>query len=172
MLVPDTLLQQQNSSVVDKATPSVGVKPRRCRLTKKIDHSSQNIQLKSNVKKNDPFWLKSLMIFSKGSSVFCGLSVAVAFVMYGMTVYAPKIWTNKYHHLQELQKQERQFTFTDEILKNQLAESAKQSNSGLVNPDPTKPPLFLPETTPKTIELNQSPEPKPKEIEKISPIAY
>ncbi|BAQ64724.1 cell division protein FtsL [Geminocystis sp. NIES-3709] len=112
------------------------------------------------------------MILGHGSSALCYLSVVIAFVMYGITVYAPKLWTTKYHELQDLQKQERQFSFTDEIIKNQLAESAKQSGSGLVNPDSSQPPIFLPDTTPKPIQLETSPSSEPKQIEKISPIAY
>jgi len=126
----------------------------------------------SQINKNKPFWLKSMMVMENASSLLCYVSVAIALVMYGMTVYAPKQWTEKYHQLQDLQKQERQFSFTDEIIKNQLAESASESGSGLVNPDPTKPPIFLPNITHKSIVLKSSNIPEPKQIDKISPIAY
>ncbi|MGI0482318.1 hypothetical protein ACN4EE_16230 [Geminocystis sp. CENA526] len=177
MLVHDNLPRRQNNADVQKKE---SINPRKLTSTKNRRRYSSSTVVDSRLaekiadvkKKNKPFWLQSLMVLGHGSSTFCYLSVAIAFVMYGMTVYAPKQWTNKYNKLQELQKQERQFSFTEEIIKNQLAESAKQSGSGLINPDPTQPPIFLPEITPKTVELNKSDTVEPKQIEKISPIAY
>ena len=93
-----------------------------------------------------PLWLKGLIFLNHSSSLVCYASVTVALVMYGMTVYAPKLWTQKYSQLQELQKKERQFTFTDEMLKDELAQSATQSGSGFVKPSPDKQPIFLPNT--------------------------
>jgi hypothetical protein len=138
---------------------------------RRIDLPSNN-ELSKLRYQNRPFWLKSLIVLSNGSSLVCYLSVAIAFVMYSMTVHAPKLWTQKYEQLQNLQKQERQFSFTDEIVKNQLGESAKKSGSGLINPDPTQMPIFLPDSNPKPIELKLSNTPTPRQIEKISPIAY
>lgn len=178
MLVQDNLPRQQSNVDVQKKE---SISSRKLISTGKLSsrkYSSRvvNSRLEEKIsnleKKNKPFWLQSLMVLGHCSSAFCYLSVAMAFVMYGMTVYAPKQWTNKYHQLQELQKQERQFSFTEEIIKNQLAESAQQSGSGLVNPDPTQPPIFLPDTTPKSIELDKSESIEPKQIQKISPIAY
>jgi hypothetical protein len=177
MLVHDNLPRRQNNADVQKKE---AINPRK--LTSTTSHrkySSSRVvdsrlaeKIADVKKKNKPFWLQSLMVLGHGSSTFCYLSVAIAFVMYGMTVYAPKQWTDKYHKLQELQKQERQFSFTEEIIKNQLAESAKQSGSGLINPDPTQPPIFLPEMSPKPVELDKSDLVEPKQVDKISPIAY
>lgn len=178
MLVQDNLLHEQSNvdipkkeSISSRQLTSTAKLSRRkyssrvvnSRLEEKISHLEQ---------KNKPFWLQSLIVLGHGSSLLCYGSVAIAFVMYGITVYAPKQWTSKYHQLQELQKQERQFSFTEEIIKNQLAESAQQSGSGLVNPDPNQPPIFLPDMTPKPINLDKSESVEPKQIEKISPIAY
>jgi uncharacterized protein YejL (UPF0352 family) len=178
MLVHDHLPRRQSNFDVQKKE---SVSSRKLTSTAKFSrrkYSSRvvNSRLEEKIsnleKKNKPFWLQSLMVLGYGSSAFCYLSVAIAFVMYGITVYAPKQWTNKYHQLQELQKQERQFSFTEEIIKNQLAESAQQLGSGLVNPDPTQPPIFLPNVTPKPIELDKSESVEPKQIKKIAPIAY
>jgi hypothetical protein len=176
MLLNDTLTRRQKNSPVTKTKPipQKNFAPNKKRLRNQsvsgrlIDSSGQN-ELSH---KNRPLWLKSMIIFGHGSSLMCYVSVAITFVMYSMTVYAPKLWTQKYEELQNLQKQERQFSFTDEIIKNQLGESAKKSGSGLVNPDPTQPPIFLPDSNPKPIELEPSHSATPKEIEKISPIAY
>ncbi|RMD68484.1 MAG: hypothetical protein D6822_06920 [Cyanobacteria bacterium J149] len=119
-----------------------------------------------------PLWLKSFIVLNHFSSVICGLSVGTALVMYGMTVYAPKQWTNKYHQLQNLQKQERQFTFTDEVLKDTLAESAQQQGSGFVNPDQSKPPIFLPETNATAITQKSINPVKIKKVNPIYPVAY
>lgn len=179
MLVNDNLPRQQSKFSVTKTrsipqTDST-IKKKRLRSksvsTRQID-STDNNGVSSISYKNRPLWLKSLILFGHSSSFVCYVSVAIAFVMYGMTAYAPKSWTQKYEELQNLQKQERQFSFTDEIIKNQLGESAKTSGSGLVNPDPTQPPIFLPDSNPKSIELKPSNSAIPKQIEKISPIAY
>lgn len=176
MLLNDTLTRRQKNSPVTKTKPlpqrDFAANKKRLRNQsvsgRLIDSSAQN----EISYKNRPLWLKSMIIFGHSSSLMCYFSVAIAFVMYSMTVYAPKLWTQKYEELQNLQKQERQFSFTDEIIKNQLAESAKKSGSGLVNPDPTQPPIFLPDSNPKPIELKPSNSATPKQIEKISPIAY
>ncbi|MTF38645.1 hypothetical protein [Cyanobacterium aponinum] len=119
-----------------------------------------------------PLWLKSFIVLNHFSSIICGLSVGTALVIYGMTVYAPKQWTNKYHQLQNLQKQERQFTFTDEVLKDTLAESAQQQGSGFVNPDQSKPPIFLPETNATAITPKSINPVKIKKVKPIYPVAY
>lgn len=173
MLVNDILPRQQNKSPVTKTKPlpqkNFTSKKRLRNQSVSVRRVDSSAQISYN---NRPLWLKSMIIFGHSSSLVCYLSVAIAFVMYGMTVYAPKLWTQKYEELQNLQKQERQFSFTDEIIKNQLAESAKKSGSGLVNPDPNQPPIFLPDSNPKPIELKSSNSAIPKQIEKISPIAY
>lgn len=179
MLVHDKL-PRQPSNLQENKTESISSRSisTKAKLSRRKYLASQRIKLRQEEKipplpkKHKPFWLQSLMVLGNGSSVICYMSVIIAFVMYGMTVYAPKQWTSKYHQLQELQKQERQFSFTEEIIKNQLAESAEQSGSGFVNPDATQPPIFLPEVTPKSIELKKSESVEPKQIEKISPIAY
>ncbi|BAQ62794.1 cell division protein FtsL [Geminocystis sp. NIES-3708] len=178
MLVQDTLSRRQNNSQVTKTKSLTQKDVTSTRKNLRNNHpsggriGSPNNTISQVSHKNRPLWLKSLILFGHGSSLVCYGSVGIAFIIYGMTVYAPKLWTQKYQELQSLQKQERQFSFTDEIIKNQLAESAKKSGSGLVNPDPTQPPIFLPDSTPKPIELEPSNSPIPKQIEKISPIAY
>ena len=119
-----------------------------------------------------PLWLKGLIFLNHSSALVCYASVTVALIVYGMTVYAPKLWTQKYAQLQELQKKERQFTFTGEMLKDELAQSATQSGSGFVKPNPNKQPIFLPNTPTKPIELKASTSVQPQVINSVSPIAY
>ena len=119
-----------------------------------------------------PLWLTILLLTKNVSFLICYVTVGLALTMYGMTVYAPQQWTQKYNQLQQLQKKERQFTFSDEMIKHQLALDANQANSGLVNPDPTQPPIFLPETKVEKIEPISEHKPLPKKINQIYPIAY
>ncbi len=119
-----------------------------------------------------PLWLKSLIVLNHGSAVVCYVSVAVALVMYGMTVYGPKLWTQKYAQLQDLQKKERQFTSADEMFKDDLAKNGTQSGSGFVKPNPEKQPIFLPDTPTQPIELKSSTPVQTLIVTPISPIAY
>lgn len=123
-------------------------------------------------KSEAPLWLKSLILLNHGSTLFCYVSATVALIMYGMTVYAPKLWTQKYVELQDLQKKERQFTSADETLRDELAQSANEGNSGFVNPTESNQPIFLPNKPTKAIELKSSTVAEPKIINPISPIAY
>ncbi len=130
------------------------------------------IAIKQRKSQSLPLWLKILLFTKNISSVVCWFSVALALIMYSMTVYAPELWTQKYNKLRNLQKRERQFTLGDETVKNQLANTASQVDSGFINPDPTKPPIFLPETTVKEINLPEENNSTVKEIKQIYPIAY
>lgn len=119
-----------------------------------------------------PLWLNILTFLGTTST---GLSigvVAVCVTIYGLTVSAPRLWTQKYQNLQDLQKKERQFTFTDEMLKHKLAEEAKRGDSGLVNPDPARPPIFLPKTQTQPVQPLQPTSPEPKTVKPIFPVAY
>jgi len=119
-----------------------------------------------------PLWLKVLTFLGTTSTGLSIAFVAVGVTVYGLTVSAPRLWTQKYQNLQDLQKKERQFTFTDEMLKHKLAEEAKRADSGLVNPDPSKPPIFLPDTQIEPVQPTQPSSPPPKTVKPIFPVAY
>ena len=189
MLVHDTLPKKNTHAVVknksfhqrdfpspskDAIAPRTATQPsplkRHQRRTPNKNNNISSVQPSQSIQY--PLWLKGFIFLNHGSSLLCYLSVAVALVLYGMTVYAPKQWTNKYNQLQHLQKQERQFTFTDEVLKDTLAESAQQAGSGFVNPEQSKPPIFLPKTNPQPITSQPLNPPEIKKVEPISPVAY
>lgn len=134
--------------------------------------ANQTIEAKQHKSRSIPLWLKVLLFAKNTSSVVCWVSVALALIMYSMTVYAPELWTQKYNQLRNLQKRERQFTLGDETIKNQLANTASQANSGFINPDATKLPIFLPETTVKEIDSSPKKNLSVKKIKQIYPIAY
>jgi hypothetical protein len=70
------------------------------------------------------------------SSVPTLLLIIGLLIVYGWTVYTQQRWGKAYSHLEALQKQERQLTATNEVLKNQMAKQAEAPDVGLVLPDP------------------------------------
>ncbi|MGY6529247.1 MAG: hypothetical protein ACXITR_04905 [Cyanobacterium sp.] len=119
-----------------------------------------------------PFWLNFFNFITNTFSGFSIITVIGCFVVYGLTVSAPSEWTKRYRSLQELQKRERQLTFNNEVIKNQLAQEAREANSGLVTPDLSQTPVFLPQTDVKPLDKELPVTSSPKRIEPIFPIAY
>ncbi|ALF52515.1 hypothetical protein ACX27_06115 [Nostoc piscinale CENA21] len=90
-----------------------------------------------------PNWLLRLYTVHRYSSVVTFLLVAVALVVYGWTVYSQERWNQEFRRLQNLQRNERQLTTTNAMLKNKMAEEAEKPSAGLVSPTPDKT-IFLP----------------------------
>ncbi|BAY18230.1 hypothetical protein NIES2109_08060 [Nostoc sp. HK-01] len=90
-----------------------------------------------------PSWLLRLYTVHRYSSVVTFLLVAVALVVYGWTVYSQELWNQEFRRLQNLQRNERQLTTTNAMLKNKMAEDAENPSAGLVSPTPDKT-IFLP----------------------------
>lgn len=90
-----------------------------------------------------PNWLKTLIMMQRSSGIIMFALVTVMLTIYGSTVYTQKLWTKEYRKLDHLQRQERQMTAANEVLKNQLAQEAENPETGLVPPDPAKT-IFLP----------------------------
>ncbi|MBE9209793.1 hypothetical protein IQ244_25530 [Nostoc sp. LEGE 06077] len=90
-----------------------------------------------------PNWLLRLYTVHRYSSVVTFLLVAVALVVYGWTVYSQELWNQEFRRLQNLQRNERQLTTTNAMLKNKMAEDAEKPSAGLVSPTPDKT-IFLP----------------------------
>lgn len=72
----------------------------------------------------------------QGSTLITLLLVVAGLGVYGWTVYTQQRWSDAYQRLENLQKRERQFLTTNEVLKNQMAEQAEAPGVGLVPPDP------------------------------------
>ena len=145
-----------------------------------IDNKHNYINRKNHVSQckvvntafSEPIWLKGLFLLKTSTSIFCWLMITAMFVFYGVTVYAPQLWTTEYKKLKNLQKDERQITSTNEIIKDQLAEQAGKYGTGLVNPDPTKPAIFLGATPKKTLYLDHLTKSPVKQPEVLLPLAY
>jgi hypothetical protein len=77
-------------------------------------------------------WVRSLLFAQRGTAILCFLLVGGMLGVYTLTVYTQQLWTREYRKLEELQRQERQMTAANEVLKNSLADSAKRPESGLL----------------------------------------
>lgn len=80
-----------------------------------------------------PAWLGSL---EKGMKyLFCGVA-GMSLIAYGCMVYTQEQWRINHQQLQKLKNQERQLAITNARIKNQIAQAAEKTQSGLVSPQP------------------------------------
>jgi hypothetical protein len=119
-----------------------------------------------------PTWLLRLYTIHRYSSIVTFLVVAVALVVYGWTVYSQEMWSQEFRRLQNLQRNERQLTTTNAMLKNKMAEEAEKPTTGLVSPTPDRT-IFLPSasSTPSPISTNAKPN-SPKVQPTSLPLGY
>ncbi|MBD2447978.1 hypothetical protein H6G76_12465 [Nostoc sp. FACHB-152] len=108
-----------------------------------------------------PTWLLRLYTIHRYSSIVTFLLVAIALVIYGWTVYSQEMWSQDFRRLQNLQRNERQLTTTNAMLKNKMAEEAEKATTGLVSPTPDRT-IFLP-------SASNTPNPTPTETKPKSP---
>jgi hypothetical protein len=83
-----------------------------------------------------PGWLRSLLAAQLGSKLATFVLIAATLAIYAGTVYTQQMWSRQYRKLENLQRQERQMTAANEVLKNQLAQQAENPDTGLVAPTP------------------------------------
>ncbi len=110
-----------------------------------------------------PLWLRSLVTLQQASSVLAGAVVGITLSVYSLTAYREAAWTQEYATLEQLRTQEQQLRTANEVLKHQIAETAQQDDTGLVERQPLdmiflrpaapRPPV--PSTIPP-LELNRS----------------
>ncbi len=105
--------------------------------------SGQKVEKLSARAQQPPIWLRTLLLLQYSSSVLTACLIAAILTVYALTVYAPQRWSREYKKLMNLQRDERQLTAANESLKNQLAQQAERSDTGLVNSNPTNA-IFLP----------------------------
>lgn len=82
-----------------------------------------------------PFWLRSLVKAQTVSSFATFLLVSAALFIYGSTVYYQQQWGTSFRELENLRRQERKLTSTNESLKTQFSKQAEEPGSGLVPPN-------------------------------------
>jgi len=81
-----------------------------------------------------PIWLQALLSVQRGSDLIAFLLVGATLTIYSWTVYTQQQWTQEYRKLETLQRNERELTKANEVMKNQLAQQAESPATGLINP--------------------------------------
>jgi hypothetical protein len=84
-----------------------------------------------------PWWLRSLCTLERRCSSVTILLMVTTLTVYGWTVYSQQMWSKAYRKLGTLQRDERQLTTTNEVLKNKMALQGEEQGTGLVPPNPT-----------------------------------
>lgn len=150
-----SFLSRSNSSVVLSSFSSQRVKPQQ--INSHPQSRAKSLDSKNRTSKNQksipvmpdgskvPMWLMRWNSIYRHTSVVTFLLVSTTLIVYAWTVYSQHLWSNSYKKLQDLQRDERQLTKHDEILKNRMAQEAEKPNSGLVSPTPANT-IFVPET--------------------------
>lgn len=116
-----------------------------------------------------PLWLRALTVAQRTSTVVTFSLIASTLAVYGWTVYSQQLWGTEYHRLEALQRQERQLTAANEVLKDQMAQEAEDPASGLLIPDPTHAIFLQPAPTTEPAPVQAAPAPKPLQT---APLGY
>lgn len=90
-----------------------------------------------------PMWLIRLCSLQRRSFIVTFLLIVGMLTVYGWTVYSQQKWNQAYRKLETLQRNERQLTTTNEVLKNKMALQAEQPATAMVPSQPTSA-IFLP----------------------------
>ncbi len=153
-----------NASVISKSKPLSGktqllgdraqrqvttIRPRR--LTSPTSLRSRTL----------PVWFLHLSLWQRRASIATLLLIAGTLITYSSTVYLQQQWSRQFRKLENLQRQERQLTATNEGLKNQLASEAEQPSTDLVPPNPADA-IILKAFNPKSNPSLTKPEAQPK----------
>ena len=96
----------------------------------------------SPLSKTAPTWVQWLNQSQRYTSAIAFILISATLSSYSAIVYSQQQWNREYQKLQSLQRKERELTTAEELLKNQLAETAITPNQGLISPSP-KNNLFL-----------------------------
>lgn len=73
--------------------------------------------------------LKTLSLIQKGSFAVAIATMTASISLYASTVKIPKLWSQEYQHLEDLQLQERQLIAVNESIKYQIAQEASQDKN-------------------------------------------
>ncbi len=117
-----------------------------------------------------PRWLSSLLFVKRSSDVVTFLLVTTTLTIYAWTVYTQQQWTRDYRKLETLQRQERQLTTANAVMKNQLAQQAEKPATGLVSPRQANA-IFLPPAPQRQSSTAPTQTSDPEPVAK-SPLGY
>jgi len=139
---------------------------RRQKVARKIRNGSKTSRNKVITKDSSfksPSWLRSLLLIQKSSGAISLATIAMVFTIYAAIVYTQQMWSKEYRKLKNLQRQERLFTETNETLKNNLADLAEKSSTGVVPLNPQKTVFLTPTPIKSTAEIKEKIEIEPIE---------
>ncbi len=123
-----------------------------------------------------PLWLLRLCTWNRQSSIVTLLLVVATLTVYAWTVYSQQTWSQEYHRLVSLQRDERQLATTNEVLKNKMALQAEEQVTGLVPPNPATT-IFLtpaqerPAAAADSVVANTEPSRRTHQLQKL-PLGY
>jgi hypothetical protein len=117
-----------------------------------------------------PFWLRSLLKLHQGSMIVTFVLISAALTVYGWTVYSQQLWSQQYEKLMTLQRTERGMTAYGEVMKNNLAQQAQQSETNLVAQSPSNT-IFL-QPAPQRPEKATATNTSQQESEPKTPLGY
>jgi hypothetical protein len=105
-----------------------------------------------------PAWLQSLLTIQRGASIaFCSV-MGLSVVVYGYTARTQDTWKVQHQQLKRFQAQEHQQAVMTENLKQQMATTAEDVNSGLVAPTPDRL-VFIPSAPQRPTKALATPPP-------------
>lgn len=120
-----------------------------------------------------PPWLRSLVQIERGTSVLAFLLTLAALSTYGLAVRSQQEWNRDYSRLMSLQRQERQLSVANAMLKDQMAKQAEKPGSGLVPQVPENSVFLSPATGRSRPVSSLSPASQPRVDESNSmPLGY
>ena len=116
-----------------------------------------------------PIWLRSLLGMNTAGAIATFVLVSAVLGLYGQVVHTKQHWGREYRQLENLQKEERQVTIFNEALKNDIAQTAKQEDTGLVTPDASQ--MIVIEKAPVR-KLQETALPQPENFQRKQALGY
>lgn len=109
----------------------------------KLNIEAQRLGTATLSRQTTPAWLSSLVFLQRSSDYLTFLLIGATLTLYSWTVYTQQQWTQEYRKLETLQRNERNLTTANEVMKDQLAQQAESPATGLVTPTSANA-IFLP----------------------------
>lgn len=118
-----------------------------------------------------PLLLRFILFLQHSSSAIACALVGAVLLAYASTVYIQQQWSEEYRKLETLQREMRNLTAADAIMKDNLAQQAEQPDTGLVMPTPDNN-IYLSPTPSQPPTATPPPPPPKKAAASNLPIGY
>ncbi|TVQ56636.1 MAG: hypothetical protein EA366_09705 [Spirulina sp. DLM2.Bin59] len=153
-VIPHPTIQTAPSAPLTLVPPAVTAPTAQTRPAPQVRPSSRSQS--SFAAPAAPFWLQALLVIQRGSSILTFCLATAVLIVYGSTVYIQQAWSEEFRQLEQLQREKRELTTADELMKNQLAQQAAAPENGLVAPSPANT-IFLPRATHQPVQAPITP---------------